>query len=257
MGIARTFCRKPLNYAFAAVLACISISMLDAMFITMPRIQVLLESLADKYDAMLPEVVINQGRATVKDRQPFFVDLLRTSDVEFIVDTRPMKLQDSLEHLKGFSYGILLTRTHLIAKNGGETKYFTLKNAPDMVINSENLKIMLRQQFPGFVHLALIFLLIYFLISRPIQVIFMALIPLVGTRGHGMPITFQDAMKLAAFGMMVPVCTDFVFSFIGIGVSVRLLLYAIIFMAVMIQAARDLRKDVPDMESMETTIHSS
>ncbi len=257
MGIARTFCLKPLNYAFAAVLACISISMIDAMFITMPRIQDLLESFADKYDAMLPEVVINQGKATVKDRQPFFVDLLRTKDVEFVIDTRPMKPADLTEHLKGFSYGILLTHTHLIAKNGGETKYFTLKTTPDMVLNSENLKIMLRQQFPGLVHLALIFLLLYFLVSRPIQVIFMALIPLVGTRGHDMPITFQDAMKLAAFGMIVPVCADFIFSLIGIGFSVRLPLYAIIYAAVMIQAARDLRKDVPGIESMETTIHSS
>ncbi len=177
-----------------------------------------------RYDRLFPEITIHEGTASVKGEQPIRVD---TKDPNFIIviDTREDQVNSYPDYLKNADFGAVLTKTNLVIKNDSRIQMIPLKEAPDFVVNSKNLESLAKQfQYPVGAGLRA-FVALYFLIAKPLQMLFMAVIALFVARILSLSLTFGEACKLAVIGMIPPVLLDVMYGALDKGISAGILSY--------------------------------
>ncbi len=227
-----------------AILAlCVGVELLACAYGLIPRLERDLIRLADKYDAYFPEITIQDGRASIKEKQPYYIENLGDSGVVLVIDTTVSSYEEALKHLKNVEYGAMLTRSAIVNKEGAGIKVVSLKDAPDMVINSENIRKTIDRLSPIVKTWGLAFLAVFFLLTKLVQALSMALIPFVGARLFHAALPFEGAFRLAVASMVVAVGVNFFLSFSEMTIAAMLTLYYAAFAATVILVTRDYIQD--------------
>ncbi|MEJ2719023.1 MAG: DUF1189 family protein [Deltaproteobacteria bacterium] len=182
MGVTRSICRSPAFLVVLVLLACVGVSSWAMVSRLTPLAEAMLDRVAAGYDEYLPEITIRNGKASIREKQPFFVHALTSDQGVVVIDTRAGKQSQALQYLKGARNGAVLTRDRLFLKNPNQIRILPLAHVPNMVLSSRDLMEMKREYFPLILRIGAILVVIYFLIAKLLQVLVLALIPYLGAR---------------------------------------------------------------------------
>lgn len=244
MSKARLICRLPVVIILLVLLGAIALSSMVAVFVTAPRIETLIMTAVEKYDTYLPEIKVRDGHASIREQQPHFVDLGDKTLVA-VIDTREGKQKEGLDYLKDVSDGFVLTRDSIIIKNSRQTRIIPLKDMPDIVINSTNLRDLVDHYWPLAMRVTAVFVVLYFLIAKPFQVLLFALIPYFGARFYSVPLTYGEALKISAIALIPPVLLDVTLSVASAGFPGEFMLYVALYVALLVMTCVSLVKERP------------
>jgi hypothetical protein len=220
------------------LLGCIAVSSLVAVFSLGPRIERLATVAIDNYDTYFPEIRIRDGHASIREKQPHFIDLGDQTPV--VIDTREGMQKEATEYLKQSTQGIVLSRDAVILKNGGEIRIVSLKEAPDIIINAGNLRDLADRYLPTVIRLAALFTVLFFLILKPLQVLILALIPYFAVRFFKMGLSYGSSLKFSVAAMVPPVLLDALLSLGNIYVPAEFFLYIGLYVGLLILLTADL-----------------
>lgn len=257
MGIARSICIMNKGALVVIVLACVVVSVMSVVWGVFPRLENGMIALVAKYDAIFPEITIRNGHASIREKQPHFLDSFDQKDLLVVMDTRPESQNEAMNYLKGAKVGAVLTARTIIIKNDQEVRIVPLQDLPDMVLNSQNIRSSLEEFIPRITLWATILVVIYFTMAKSVQVFIMALLPFWGSQFYGEPLPYVQAIRMAAAGMIVPVCVDFVAVFLGIGIFSRIFIYFMVYIGVLILATITLLRDAQSVSNQGFGIHPS
>ena len=257
MGVARSIGKVSGTVTILILCACVGVSILGTYLAVFPRVVTILERAAGKYDSIFPEITILNGHASIREKQPHFLDNLGEKDLVLVIDTREGSQEKALNYLKEAQAGAVLTGRTIVTKNQGEVRIISLKEIPDMVLNSENIKAALQEYLPSLTWWATLLVAIYFLFAKPVQIVFFAIIPYLGARTYSIPLTYGEATKIAAVGMVVPVTVEFFYNFMDPGISTSVFIYFLSYVIVLILAVRDLVRESRQVDTSEAGIHPS
>lgn len=244
MGTARSICKMPALVVAVVLLACAGLSAWGLFSWFWPKVETISEYAVDKYDALLPEITIRGGKAAIREQQPHFIDT-GEKDLVAVIDTREGKEKDALDYLKEASVGAVLTRDSIVIKNQGQIRIIPLEGAPDLVINSKNVKAILSRYLPLASRLVLLAVIFYFIVVKPLQAIIFALLPYFAARSYSVALTYGEAIKIAAVAMVPPVALDLFLNLSGITIPMAFILYFGLYIALLILAVRDLARSEP------------
>ncbi|MBI5252015.1 MAG: DUF1189 family protein [Desulfomonile tiedjei] len=244
MSKARLISRLSVWKILLAFLGVVALSSLTAVFLTAPKIENTILAIAANYDSYLPEIRIRDGHASVREKQPYFIDT-GDKEVAVVIDTRDGMQKQGVDYLKDVSAGAVLTKDTLITKNQGQIRIIALKEMPDIEINSGTLLDLVDKYWPLAMRFAAILVVLYFLFVKPFQIMMFALIPYFGTRLYDVPLTYGEALKIAAIGIIPPVLLDVVLIVMGVGIQGGFLIYFGLYAAVLVLACAELVKGVP------------
>lgn len=112
-----------------------------------PKLMNLIDMVVSRYDNMFPEITIQNGIASIKESQPFYIN---TGDPNLVVviDTRENEENKYMDHLQKQPTGLVLTRNQIVIKNDDRIQTVPLKDIPDFVVNSKNLKTLVSSLEP-------------------------------------------------------------------------------------------------------------
>jgi len=239
-GIARSICSQSALVAIAALLICAAVSAFAIVWANAPKVESFLNSTVQKYDVFLPEITFKNGHASIREKQPYFIDTGGGKELVVAIDTREGKENEALDYLSGAESGAVLTRNSLLTKDRGQTRIISLKEMPDFVFNSRNLQELLDLYLPTAIRYGTILVVIYFLFVKPLQVLILGLIPYFGARAYSVPLTFGEAMKIASIAMIPPVLMDILAQSAGIRLPFEFVLYFALYILLLCLAVRDL-----------------
>ncbi len=193
---------------------------------------------------MLPEIKILNGKASISKQQPFLVDKLDEKYFTLIIDTRDGKQGEALNYLNNVEAGLVLTQDAVVTKNNGQIRVIPLKGMPDIVLNSATLRDLADKYLPLVKPVISISIIIYFIIVKPIQMLILALIPLIWASSAKTPISYGQALKISVFGMVPPVLLEVFCYFTGTRIPAWFYIYFIFYAGLMVLAANDLVKSL-------------
>jgi len=254
MGTARAICRIPAIAVVLILLACAGLSAWGLFSWFWPKVGTVLEYVAGTYDALLPEITIRDGKASIREQQPHFIDT-GDKDLVVVVDTRENNQKEALDYLKDVSTGAVLTRDSVVTKNQRQIRIIPLQGIPDLVVNSRNLRALLDEYLPTVTGIFILAVIIYFLIVKPLQAIIFALLPHVAARSYSTALTYGEAIKLSAVAMVPPVTLDLFLDLSGIGIPMAFIIYFGLYIGLLILAVRDLVHSSPLPTGPSTSIN--
>lgn len=255
MGIARSISGTHSVVSVVLLLVCVGVSSWGFMTAMVPKVEKFAYDAADQYDVFLPEIAVKNGKASIKQEQPYFVDLFAGEDVVFAIDTREEGYKQAMSYLKNAKAGAVLTRDAVVTKNQRQIRIISLAGLPDLNLNSAEIRFLLDRYFPTVVRWVWISVILYFLFAKPIQVLVLALIPLFGARSYSVDVTYGDALKIATFSMIPPVLTDLLMDAFGLWIWGSFVIYFAVYIAVLIFSVWDLVKTPRGPVSMSEVIH--
>jgi Protein of unknown function (DUF1189) len=241
-GLAGSLARVGTLPTIFVLLACAGLAALSLISLVTPAIEKAADLVMNQYDVYVPEITIENGQARIREKQPYFID---TGDSDekgvAVIDTREGKEDDALKYLKQAGWGVVLTRDSLHTKNrNGQIRILPLKQFPDMVINSENLRTLKDEYLPLVLSVIIAALIVYFLLAKPFQALLLALIPYAAVRSYSVDLSYGQAFKIAAFCMVPPVILDAGMDILGIHIPWGFFVYFGIYVALMVFASIDL-----------------
>ncbi len=254
MGTTRAICRLPVIVVVLVLLACAGFSAWGLYSWLWPKVETTVQFVVDKYDALVPEITIHDGTATISAPQPYYV---KTGDknVAVVIDTRENKEKDALDYLKGVQAGAVLTRESVVTKSQGQIRILPLKNAPNFVMNSRNIRALFTRYGPIATRLVILVLVIYFLVVKPLEAIILALIPYLGARSYSVRLNYGEAIKIAVVAMIPSVTLDLFLDLSGIRIPMPIVIYFGLYFALLFLAVWDLVRSEPSPAGPSTTIN--
>ena len=81
MGVARSIGKVSGTVTILILCACVGVSILGTYLAVFPRVETFLERAAGKYDSIFPEITILNGHASIREKQPHFLDNLGEKDL--------------------------------------------------------------------------------------------------------------------------------------------------------------------------------
>ncbi len=213
------------------------------------------DELARNYDAILPEIVVENGIATVDGEQPVKINTDKKGASAIIIDTRQGHEKDAMDYLSEFDQVIILTRKEIFFKsNSGRIQMFQVKDAPDMVINSQSIREAKSDYFGLIKSVCYALGLVYSFFSKLITVLLFSLIPLLASRRMGFPLSYGQAVKLAIFLLAPVVAMDMALTFIQVPLTLATILHfalygglLLISIAKLIKSAPSVSEETPNM----------
>jgi len=196
------------------------------------------------YDDILPEIKIQNGKASISKQQPFLVDKLDEKYFTVIIDTRDGKQGEASNYLSKVEAGLVLTQDAVVTKNNGQIRVIPLKGMPNIVLNSATLRDLADKYLPFVKPVISISTTVYFIILKPIQMLILALIPLIWASSAKTPITYGEALKISVFGMVPPVLLEVFCYFTGTRIPSGFFIYFIFYAGLMVLASIDLVKSM-------------
>jgi hypothetical protein len=254
VGTARSICKMPAIVVALVLLVCSGLSAWGLFSGFWPGVETFLRLAVDKYDALLPAITIQGGKASIHEQQPHFIDL-GDKDLVAVIDTREGKEKDAQDYLKDATAGAVLTRESIVTKSQGQLRIIPLQGAPDLVINSSNVRAILNEYLPLASRLVLLAVILYFVFIKPLQAIIFALLPYFAARSYSVALTYGESVKIAAVVMVPPVALDLFLHLSGIQIPVAFVFYFGLYIALLILAVRDLVHSKPLEAGPSTTIN--
>ncbi|MBM3298708.1 MAG: DUF1189 family protein [Deltaproteobacteria bacterium] len=248
MGVTR-FIIKTHPLVFIGILvACLIAATWGLIAVAAPKAQALLLRVADKYDAYLPEIVVKNGKASIKREEPFFVETFGERDLAFIIDTRQDGVNKAMDYLKEAKVGAVLTRDSLVTKNQRDIRVFPLTGIPDLTVNSAEIRALTEEFLPHVVRWAWVVLLSYFLFAKSLQILCMALIPFFAARAYSVTLKYGQSLKIATAAMVPPVLVDLLFGYFDLWMIGSFIVYFGLFIGFVILAAGDLIRSAGEFQ---------
>ncbi|HMK37136.1 MAG TPA: DUF1189 family protein [Desulfomonilaceae bacterium] len=239
MGIARKIIGIPVLAIVLIILAAVGLSTWSLVSTGGERIESLVDRGVEKYDVYLPEITIRRGEASIRGKQPYFVDT-GEKDLVVVIDTREEKSADALDYLKDAEAGAVLNRDRITVKNQGKIQVIPLKEFPDVVLNSQNLRDMVQDYMPTVIRVGILLVAFYFFFVKLFQVLLLALIPYIATRSYNARLTYGQAVKISTAAMAGPVILDVLMECAGIRIPGWFILYFVIYSGILALLIRDL-----------------
>lgn len=253
MGFVRSLSKSPAIIPVVLFLLCITASAYFFVQSIVPEANRLIDRGLNLYDEHFPTISIQDGKASVDVEQPWRLDSKDADVPVVIIDTREETDLDPQSILKKHSDVVILTRDMLFLKNKGEIRIIDLKNVPDFVINSENLRDLKKRMIPKAATWAVVLLSIYFFLSKTVQVLLFALIPLLVGKSGPEPPTYGASVKLAVYAMVPAVIVGSALFMSSVSYVLNTLVYLVVFLAVLILFSVALRSGKPE----HPTLHGS
>ena len=205
------------NKIVAIVLAiCVFFSAMTLTLTNGLEFLALLQKVASKYDLYCPEITIIDGKATIREKQPYIVELPQDLNLTVVIDTRDNPKPNPLSYIKENTTGLALLRNSLIVKNRDETSNIKLENFPDLTINSQTLT----DEFANYRFTILLFIaiasVVYFGISKIMQTLISAMAISLVTRQLSIPFSFKRGFKLATFVIVPATIVDIALKFFNV-----------------------------------------
>jgi hypothetical protein len=252
--------KKIINiHAIAAILialVCVGLSGWSLVSAWTPLVDKFLTETIDQYDAYCPTVTIQDGEASIREKVPYFVDFGETSDeVVVVIDTKENRKSKALEYLKDAKNGAVLLKDRLILKNRGQFEPLPLEDFPDMEIKTSSLHDLKDKHLPLLERIGLIIAIVYYLIVKSIQILILALIPLVAAQRFSIDLSYGQSVKIAAFCLAPPVLFDVLLNLSGFHLPVAWLFYSVIYVVFLILAAADLIRGSEEQPYSAEGIH--
>lgn len=237
MAISRSLTRTPAILTVLIVGACIGLSALGLLSWAGPKVRSVVTFAVEKYDMYFPAIILKDGHASIKEPQPYFVDLGKREEATIVIDTRPGHENDALGYLKDARNGFVLSRDSLFTKNRGQIRIIPLKNIPDLVVNAQSIHKLVDRYLPRVTSVAAVAVVSYYLLAKLSHLLLLALIPYFWARSRPQSITYGQALKLCAFCMIPPVLIDAVQDFGHVDIPLGFLLYFVLFVGLLIVAS--------------------
>lgn len=255
MGMARSICRMPLILVIVILALCVGLSTWGLMSSASKAIKSFVDEAAAKYDVLFPEITVKNGLASIREQQPYHIDLFGDNEakkeVVLVVDTREGKENEAMDYLKETQSGAVLTRKTLIFKNRHQIRVIPLKDMPDTVVNSATIRELSSKYVPTLIQWAVITVLVYFFLAKPAQALLLAMIPYFAARAYEVDTTYGQSLKIAIVAMPVPVILDLLANLLHLRISAAFVLYFVIYLGVILLITRDLTAaslSTPDSE---------
>jgi hypothetical protein len=227
MGISDYIVKLRTLFVIGIVIVVVGLSTWGMVFWGGAQLREFVDLAIDKYDTYFPEITIKNGKASIKEKQPFIVDL-GDNEVSVVIDTRDSG-KNALDHLKAFPSGAVLTQDSLFVKSRNETRIVSIKDMPDMVINSLSLRDFADEYFPLLMRIVAVALIVYFLIAKLIQALVFAFIPYFAARSRNLPLGFGGAFKLSLVAMIPPFILGMFETLLGFSLPASFLIYFVIY----------------------------
>jgi hypothetical protein len=210
---------------------------------------------ADTYDEYLPEIKIQQGKASIRKQQPYRVPGLVGQNFVAVIDTRPGRERDALQYLAEAPGAAVLTRDSVWIKNNRRTQSFPLREFPDMEVDSAAIASWKDDYFSVIMRIMSVFAGFYFLGAKTLQAFLFALIPFFVTRSSPLPPSYGRILKIAVFALAPVSLMDLLMGMIGVSFSSGFALYFLLYGAILVLASVDLRNERRDQRESfpETT----
>lgn len=234
----------PVILVIAVLVVCAGLSTWGLMTTATKGVKYFVNEAVSKYDILFPEITIKEGQASIREKQPYFVDIFggkpKNKDLVLVIDTREGKEKEAMDYLKDAQSGAVLTRTTMIFKNQHKTQMVPLKGIRDIVINSATIKDLSTKFLPTLIQWAAIIIVFYFLLVKPAQALLLAMIPYFAARSYGADTTYGQSLKIAILAMPVPVVLDLVTDLLHVRVPFSFVLYFVLYIGVILLVTRDL-----------------
>lgn len=243
MGFARSILGLSFKRVFLVLALCVVAETAAVLFGILPELEKFLRESAQKYDVYFPEIVIQNGQASIREKQPYFVHNFDEKDLILLIDTTITSYDQALKHLQDTGYGAVLTKTTIVSKDRGEVKIISLKDFPDMTLNSENILRAIDTYGPMIRRWGTIFLLFFFTLTKLTQACLFAFMPYFVARIFNRPLSYESAFKLASIGLVVPVGVNVFLTFLGSDFSTGIFAYYVIYLATLAFMMRDLLRE--------------
>ncbi|GEM_PF-504136 len=247
-GLAASISRIHWTVVVCVLVALVGLSAWGLVATTRPMVDRFLDEQIEQYDTFLPEISIRNGKASIREEQPYYVEKDEADKVVVVIDTREGKEDEAIKYVRGFKTGLVLSREALFFKNeDGRIRSLPLENLPDLVLNSRELRKTKDELFPSFVRFGAIMVLLWFLVVKPVQALILATIPMLMGPRYSVPLSLGEAFKLSVFCMIPPVALD-LFQYIWgfqLQMPLSILLYLALYVALLIFAVRDLARRPP------------
>ncbi len=239
------------------VLSALGVEALLASYV--PAVERFTDQVLDKYDAYVPEVRIRNGKASISQAQPYFLDTAGAKDVAMVIDTNIEGIGHALKYLKGVSNGFVLTRTTVVTKNNNQINSFALVKVPDMDLNAAFLRAMKDRYFPALMPgmafwsssgatAYFLMAVFYYLFAKMFQVLIFALVPLLSAARCSVKLDYGVALKIATIGLIPAVVLDFIFDFAGVWATWTFMVYFVIYLGIMILSVVDMANNPEEPE---------
>jgi len=243
MGFAQSVLGLSFKKVFLVIALCVVAETAAVFFGILPALEQFLRESAQKYDVYLPEIVIQNGQASIREKQPYFVQNLEEKDLLLLIDTTITSYDQALKHLQDTAYADVLTKTTIVSKDRGEGKIISLKDFPDMTLNSDNILRAIDTYAPMIRKWGTIFLLFFFTLTKLTQACLFAFMPYLVARIFNRPLSYESAFKLASIGLVVPVGVNVFLTFVGSDFSTSVFAYYVIYLATLALMMRDLLRE--------------
>jgi hypothetical protein len=257
MGIVRSIARTHGLISVVITGVCIGVSAWGLMASIVPMAESMLNEMADNYDVYIPEITIENGQASIRQEQPYFIDAFKDEKTVFAIDTRKGKFKEAINYLKDVQSGAVLSRDSIILKNGRQTRIVPLKEFPNITLNSTEIHLLISEYLPVVEHWVWGFVLIYFIFVKPIQILILSMIPYFGARSYSVDLTYGEALKVATFAMVPPVLLVLFLNLFSTWISGSFVLYFALYIGLLIFSVWELVKSNQSIRTPDTGIYSS
>lgn len=229
---------------------CILLSAIVSTFTYGFEFLALFKKVASKFDLYCPEISIFDGRATIREKQPYFVELPQDKNVMIVIDTREEPKPKPITNFKENSTGILLLRNSLIVKNRDEMSEINLEKFPDMILNSQTLLDALNNYRSSILLVLFIIGLVYYGMSKITQTLICAMAIFLVTRQLSIPFGFGRGFKLAIFIIAPATMVDLALKSLNVLSGSQLYIYLGCYAGTMFWLVKDLISD-PSMKRFQ------
>ncbi len=239
-SLSQSLCSATPRIVILTLLVCIASSSIVFTLTSGLQFLTFLEKVASKFDLYCPEISIVDGEATIKEKQPYFVETPQDLNLTAIIDTRKNPDPNPLSHLKKDNTGMLLLRHSLVIKNREEISTIKLNNFPDMTLNSQTISSEIGEYRSSIILSIFLGSLIYFGIGKIVQTLISALSIQLVTRYLAIPFSFGKGFKLASFVLVPCTLLDIILISLNLLGDSQLYIYLGCYAAVLFVLVKDL-----------------
>ena len=233
MGITESLRKMPAIVAALIFLFCVCLSTWNIMYLYKPKVDKLVEQTIGQYDTILPEIMIKNGKASIKEEQPFYLNDDPKKGPIVVIDTRPGAQKEVMSQAIESNKFMALTQDFLIVKDERQYRTLPLKGIPDVTVNAELIKKLKNQFYPAAVVATTVAIGIYYTFTKLIQIVILALLFYLLTQKSAVPPTYGQSFKITTFALIVPIILDMYLSRLTIGIAVSWSAYFVVYLAVL------------------------
>ncbi len=164
---------------------------------------------AAMYDSVLPEITFRDGKPSIKEKQPYFVDAFGLKNLALVIDTREISLASLLNDLSKVKNGVVLARETVVVKVGTQIRILPLPQIPDMVLNSSTITQFLQKRSSQVTKSLAVLIIIYGLAAILLQILILGLVFYYASRLSSASLTYGESFRVASVTMILFMLSNF------------------------------------------------